>query len=189
MSTDQTRSALAAVAKQLAGDGGLLADALLGDDTLEISAEDPGLGALAASGPRALGREEEIAIVVEAVYEGFLLHGGSSRVLDATDEDLNILAGDRLYALGLARLAAVGDLESVRELADVIAICAQARAIGDDRLAAAAWQLAASAIGWGPNAESDASKLMLTDGAGAATGGLATAALKLRGDDAHGDRP
>ncbi len=47
------------------------------------------------------------------------------------DPDLALLAGDRLYALGLERLAALGDLDAVAELADVIALCAQAHAEGD----------------------------------------------------------
>jgi fructose-1,6-bisphosphatase I len=38
------------------------------------------------------------------------------------DEDLRLLAGDALYALGLARLAEAGDLDAVAELADVIAL-------------------------------------------------------------------
>lgn len=184
MSTERTTSALRALTTQLGADGGLLAEALLDDDRPDLGPDDLGLGTLAAAGPRSLGREDEIALVVEAVYEGFLLHGGSSRVLDVTDGDLNILAGDRLYAFGLARLAAIGDLESVRELADVIAICAQARAIDDDALSAAGWQLAASAIGWGSSSESEAAKLSLVDGAGPATLALGRAARQLRGDAA-----
>jgi len=41
-----------------------------------------------------------------------------------------LLAGDHLYALGLARLAALGDLDAVAELADVISLSAQAHASG-----------------------------------------------------------
>ena len=47
------------------------------------------------------------------------------------DPDLALLAGDRLYALGLARLAELGDLEAVAVLADVISRAAQAHAEGD----------------------------------------------------------
>ena len=53
------------------------------------------------------------------------------------DPDLALLAGDRLYALGLARLAELGDLEAVAELADVISLAAQAQAEGDAERAAA----------------------------------------------------
>ena len=60
----------------------------------------------AGPGPRAARRA---GLVVEAVHEGYLLHYGDSRLFDTRDRDLALLAGDRLYALGLARLAALGD--------------------------------------------------------------------------------
>ena len=41
------------------------------------------------------------------------------------DRDLALLAGDYLYALGLERLAALGDLDAVRELSDLISLAAQ----------------------------------------------------------------
>ena len=55
------------------------------------------------------------------------------------DPDLALLAGDRLYALGLARLAELGDLDAVAELADVISLAAQAQAEGDAERAEAVW--------------------------------------------------
>ena len=58
--------------------------------------------------------------LVEAIYEGYLQHYGEGRVLPPDDPDLALLAGDRLYALGLARLAELGDLEAVDVLAGVI---------------------------------------------------------------------
>jgi hypothetical protein len=184
VSSEQTRAALAAVAAQLSDEGGLLAEALLANDAVALADDDPELGALAASGPLSEGREAQIATVVEAVYEGFLLHGGSSRIFDASDQDLNILAGDRLYAFGLAQLAELGDLASVRELADVIAICAQARALDDQALADAAWHLAASAIGWGQSPQGDEAKAAVSGDRSLATDALNQAALMLRGDDA-----
>jgi hypothetical protein len=68
------------------------------------------------------------AFVLEAVYEGFLLHYGEPRAFSGMDPDLRLLAGDALYALGLERLAQAGDLEAVAELADLISLCAQAQA-------------------------------------------------------------
>ena len=47
--------------------------------------------------------------MVEAVREGYLLHYGEPRLLAGHDADLALLAGDYLYALGLDRLAALGD--------------------------------------------------------------------------------
>ena len=132
------------LAALLRAEGGLLADAVVA-----APAGDTGLGRLAAAGPVAAGREDEVALVVEAVREGYLLHYGAPRVLAPADEDLALLAGDRLYALGLARLADAGDLASIVELADVIALGAAAHAGEDPELAAAVWEAGAVAVGWG----------------------------------------
>ena len=51
--------------------------------------------------------------VLEAVYEGYLMHYGEPRAFSGMDADLRLLAGDALYALGLSRLAETGDLEAV----------------------------------------------------------------------------
>ncbi|HMB53589.1 MAG TPA: hypothetical protein VKU40_09750 [Thermoanaerobaculia bacterium] len=70
----------------------------------------------------------EYALVAEAVREGYLLHYGEPRLLAGHDEDLALLAGDYLYALGIERLATLGDAESVHLLADLISSCAQLHA-------------------------------------------------------------
>jgi hypothetical protein len=58
------------------------------------------------AGPLRFGDElGERLFVLEAVYEGYLLHYGTSRLFEGMDDDLRLLAGDALYALGLARLA------------------------------------------------------------------------------------
>jgi hypothetical protein len=54
------------------------------------------------------------------------------------------LAGDRLYALGLADLAEMGDLEAVRTMAEVIAGAACAHAAAAPEAAAEAWRGAPS---------------------------------------------
>ena len=51
--------------------------------------------------------------MVEAVREGYLLHYGEPRLLAGHDDDLALLAGDYLYALGIERLAALGDADAV----------------------------------------------------------------------------
>lgn len=97
-----------------------------------VAAVGPELREHALSPPPA-GRwsgDGERAFVLEAVYEGHLLHHGSPRAFAAMDDDLRLLAGDELYALGLARLARSGDLEAVAELADLISLCAWARSEG-----------------------------------------------------------
>jgi hypothetical protein len=55
------------------------------------------------------------------------------------DDDLRLLAGDALYALGLERLARAGDLEAVAELSDLISRSAQAHAEGRADEAEALW--------------------------------------------------
>jgi hypothetical protein len=90
----------------------------------------PKLGAIAAAGPRAAAAPAEYALIVEAVREGYLLHYGEPRLLAGYDEDLGLLAGDYLYALGLDRLAALGDTAAVALLSDLISNCARLHAEG-----------------------------------------------------------
>jgi hypothetical protein len=68
--------------------------------------------------------------VLEAVYEGYLMHYGAPRLFERLDDDLSLLAGDALYAVGLSRLAETGDLEAVAELSDLISRSARAHAEG-----------------------------------------------------------
>ena len=117
----------------------------------DVPAEDT-LGRLVAAcgGPDA----EERALIVESVLEGYLLHYGTARVIATEDEDLRLLAGDYMYALGLSRLARLGDLDSVSVLADLISQSARYHATGwadgdgGDALAAF-WVLTALAVGGG----------------------------------------
>ena len=73
-------------------------------------------------------------------------HRGSSQ---APDANLRLLAGDRLYAIGLALLVALGDTAAVAELADTITLSALAQAAGELALAEAVWAAGARAVGWG----------------------------------------
>jgi hypothetical protein len=109
--------------------------------------EDPRLGLLAAAGPGAAAAPGEYALVVEAVREGYLLHYGEPRLLSGHDEDLALLAGDYLYALGLERLTARGDDRAVAILSELISSCAQLHA--EDRAASvpALWDEAARSVG------------------------------------------
>jgi hypothetical protein len=96
--------------------------------------------------PEDWGLSAEYALIFEQVREGYLLHYGEARVLAGHDDDLALLAGDYLYALGLARLAALGDDHSVAVLADLISSCARLHA--EDRCGEvpALWREAAEAI-------------------------------------------
>jgi hypothetical protein len=140
------------LAAEVRRQGGLLADTVAPSD-----GAGP-YGAAVAAGRRAAGREEDYALLVEAIHEGYLLHYGSGRVVRPEDPDLSLLAGDRLYALGLARLAELGDLDAVAELADVISLAAQAHAEGDPERAAAVWDAGVRAVGGGPPPDHEAAK-------------------------------
>jgi hypothetical protein len=165
----------------LLAEGGLLADALAGEPS-----DGGALGDRAAAGPRSAGREGEIAFVVEAIREGELLHYGTPRLFHGIEPDLALLAGDRLYALGLARLAALGDLEAIAELADVISLCAQARAEERPELAAAVWQAGVAAVGWGSSDAMRAAKAAARAGEPDADAALLGAARQITGDPAPG---
>ena len=113
------------------------------------SAAGPSLAAHAVPDPgperfdAALGGRR---FVLEAVYEGYLLHYGEPRLFEGMDPDLRLLAGDALYALGLARLAEAGDLPAVAELSDLISRSAQAHAEGRGEAAEALWDASARAL-------------------------------------------
>jgi len=120
-----------------------LADQLRREDTpISPHVVDPGeppeLGLLAGGG--------EYALVVEAVREGYLLHYGEPRLLAGHDPDLALLAGDYLYALGLDRLAALGDDRAVAILADLISECARRQAEGATEAIPDLWRAAAERI-------------------------------------------
>jgi hypothetical protein len=113
------------------------------------AAAGPALGPYAVAQPApprfdaALG---ERLFVMESVYEGYLLHYGRPRLFRGMDDDLRLLAGDALYALGLARLAERGDLRAVAELADLITASARAHAEGRGVSVDALWDASAAAL-------------------------------------------
>jgi hypothetical protein len=147
----------------LLGEGGLIAGLVEaappeGAEQRPIAA---GPAQLAASGPRVDGRRVEYELLVEAIYEGYLLHYHAPRIVRAPEDDLGLLAGDRLYALGLARLVKMGDIEAVAELADTITLSALAQAGGNGELADAIWIAGARAVGWGSNPHHERAKALV----------------------------
>jgi hypothetical protein len=155
--------------------GGLMADLLDADEP--HPEPEAGLPALvAAGGPRAEGRREEYELLVEAIYEGYLLHYGTPRVVRVPDADLRLLAGDRLYAVGLARLVALGDTPAVAELADTISLSALAQGAGDGELAEAIWEAGARAVGWGSSASHRRAKELVSEGSPDALEAMRTSA-------------
>ncbi len=153
MSADGNASALGRLAELLLEQGGLMATLVAADSFEEPVGDLPGPAQTAGAGPRAERARAEYELLMEAIYEGYLLHYGAGRVVAAAEADLGLLAGDRLYALGLARLVALGDTEAVAELADTITLAALAQAADEPELAQAVWEAGARAVGWGASAE------------------------------------
>ena len=142
-------SALERLAELLREQGGLMATLIAADVTAGATSDTPGPAQTAAAGPRAERARDEYELLVETIYEGYLLHYDTGRVVAPAEADLRLLAGDRLYALGLARLVALGDTEAVAELADTITLSALAQAADERALAQAVWEAGAHAVGWG----------------------------------------
>lgn len=86
------------------------------------------------------------ALGVETIYEGYLLHYGRPRLFAPADADTALLLGDYLYAHGLVRVAATGSVDAVHDLAELISLCAQARADGRTG-EAEAWAATAALLG------------------------------------------
>jgi hypothetical protein len=74
--------------------------------------------------------DERYALGLETIYEGYLLHYGRPRLFAPPDADVALLTGDYLYAHGLSRIAALGELEAVAAFAELISTCAALRADG-----------------------------------------------------------
>jgi hypothetical protein len=101
--------------------------------------------------PLADGR---FAIGLETIYEGYLCHYGRPRLFAPRDETTALLLGDYLYAHGLVRVAAAGEVEAVAELAELISLCARLRAEGDDG-DGEAWAATAASLATDPVLDAD----------------------------------
>jgi hypothetical protein len=94
--------------------------------------------------------EDRFALGLETIYEGYLLHYGRPRLFTAPDRDTSVLLGDYLYAHGLVRIAEVGNVDVVAELAELLSLCAQLRAetgAGEDVLDGIAWAATVAVLG------------------------------------------
>ena len=138
------------IAAEAAAQSPLWADALIPHDGRPF---EPVFSPLAPS---------ELALGVETIYEGYLVHYGRPRLFAPQDADTALLLGDYLYAHGLVHVADTGNVAAVADLAELISLCAQSRADGRDG-DGAVWAATAARLG---------------------TGGLEDArdALRLRGD-------
>lgn len=168
------RDGLLALREALLHQGGPVAEAVVAAP--ETGLDDPGPAQIAAAGPRAAGAPDEYELLLEMIFEGSRLHYGEPRLVKPADPDLQLLLGDQLYALGLSRLAELGDLEAVRELADVISLVAQAHAERDPERARAVWEAGAMALGWGAGERHEAAKALARAAVPSATEALRSGA-------------
>lgn len=175
---------LTALARALRDEGGLPAGVVRDP---RPGADDAVARAVGA-GPRAAVVGPSLALAAEATREAELLHHAPerARVVRTDDRDLALLAGDRLYALGLERLAEGGWTEEVAVLADIVALVARAHAdpaweIGPavagvpesgtgspdeaERRTADLWTAGASALGHGADSPAAAVLRAARDGA------------------------
>jgi hypothetical protein len=80
----------------------------------------------------ALVPDARFALGIETIYEGYLLHYGRARIVAPPDGDVTLLLGDALLAHGLVRIAETGSIAAVGDVAELLSLCAQARADGLD---------------------------------------------------------
>jgi hypothetical protein len=160
-------------------EGGLIATLIEDAARADHRARPRSPASVAAAGPRTRARSEEYELLVEAIYEGYLLHYGVPRVVSAEEADLGLLAGDRLYAIGLARLVALGDTAAVAELADTITLSALAQGAGEQALADAVWAAGARAVGWGSSEEHRRAKDLALSSAPEALEAMRTSAAAM----------
>ena len=176
--SEQPGDALVAIA------GGLRAErTVISEHVIEPTAT-PVLASFVARGPRCEAAPREYAQVIESIREGYLLHYGTPRVLAGLDRDLALLAGDHLYAHGLDRLADLGDLDAVRELADLISLCSQLASSPShgNTDAEALWLASATAVAAGGSAEHESAKNALREGEAGAGAALRAAASRRAGE-------
>jgi hypothetical protein len=122
--------------------------------------------------------EERFAVGLESIYEGYLLHYGRPRLFAPVDRDTAVLLGDYLYAHGLVRIAAHGEVDVVADLAELLSLCAQLRA-EDGPGDGAAWAATVACLGGGEVLEEARAALRDDDDA---AGLLELAALEAGGD-------
>jgi hypothetical protein len=117
LATSSPTDVLEAIAAEAAAESPLWGEALR-----DVPDAEPVFGSLVPG---------QLALGVETIYEGYLVHYGRSRLFAPQDGDVALLLGDYLYAHGLVRVAATGDLEAVAALAELISTCAALRADGE----------------------------------------------------------
>ena len=164
MSSAATADVWAAIARDASEESSLWRDALRPD--AEHEAVFSPLG------------EDRYALGLETIYEGYLVHYGSSRLFAPPDADTALLLGDYLYAHGLVRIASFGEVDAVADLSELISLCSQLRAenaAGDGPL----WAATAGLLGTGVLDEPRGALRLRGE-----AGGLDSAARAAAGDEA-----
>ncbi len=119
--------------------------------------------------------EDRFVLGLETIYEGYLVHYGTPRLFASPDSDTALLLGDYLYAHGLVRIAAAGDVHAVSDLSELISLCSQLRAEnarGDGPL----WAATAALLGAGSELDEPRAALRLHGDAAALDAAARTAA-------------
>ena len=132
-------------------------------------------------------QDDGLALAIELVFEGYLLHYRNNRVMPlSTPQERRLLAGDYFYAHGLSLIAGGADVGRVGLLTRLMAACAYLRAekvdfAVDDRL----WELVVRGVAAGARSRLRRAAVRGTDrfdeairaGRPAALAGVAEAAL------------
>ena len=116
MSSSATLDVWEAIAREAAGESVLWAAALRPAPVREPAAVFSPLA------------EPRFGLGLETIYEGYLVHYGAPRLFAPADPDAALLLGDYLYAHGLVRITALGEVEAVERLAELLSLCAHLRA-------------------------------------------------------------
>jgi hypothetical protein len=90
----------------------------------------------------------ELALGIETVYEGYLVHYGRSRLFAPGEPNLALLLGDRLYARGLVLVSRLGGVDAVADLAKLLELCTRLQAERKQR-DGALWAAGISRLGKG----------------------------------------
>lgn len=136
MRTSSPSELWSTIAGEAAGESPLWAESLLPTGERELGPVFSPLG------------RDLYALGIETIYEAYLVHYGRSRLFAPPCADTALLLGDYLYAHGLVRVAELGVVEAIADLAELVSLAAQIRAQGegDD---GPAWAATAALLGRG----------------------------------------
>lgn len=138
VSTSVAVATLGAIREEIGADSSLFTERL---NPWPGAPDTPGYSdVFTAVADRGVSHGDDYVFALEYIYEGYLLHYGVSRLLGPDRNDFHLLAGDYMYARGLNRTAAIGDLFCIRTLAGLVELCSYLHCESlDRRLALNAW--------------------------------------------------